>query len=92
MNYHKLKANLEEDESSNEGYDDLVNMDEEEVFFPNKKMNIIKSERNKKNGIPVKIKYIRDANNDENSKYVIEIPKKDLTQRGSKNHVKAGKI
>ncbi|SCN12808.1 conserved Plasmodium protein, unknown function [Plasmodium malariae] len=89
MNYHKLKANLEEDESSNERYDDLVNMDEEEVFFPNKKMNIIKSERNKKNGIPVKIKYIRDANNDENSKYVIEIPKKDLTQRGSKNHVKA---
>ncbi|CRH00160.1 conserved Plasmodium protein, unknown function [Plasmodium relictum] len=45
--------------------------------------------KNKNNGIPIKIKYIKDSNNDENSKYVIEIPKKDLKGKGNNNHIKA---
>ncbi|CRG96339.1 conserved Plasmodium protein, unknown function [Plasmodium gallinaceum] len=79
------------------GYD-VSNRDEEEIEDENneeedehkyeekKKNNKIKS---KNNGIPVKIKYIKDSKDDENSKYVIEIPKKDLKGKGNKNHIKA---
>lgn len=41
------------------------------------------------NGIPIKVKYIKDSDNDENSKYVIEIPKKNLKGKTSKSHIKA---
>ncbi|VWU51743.1 conserved protein, unknown function [Hepatocystis sp. ex Piliocolobus tephrosceles] len=43
----------------------------------------------KKNGIPVKIKYIKNSLDDNKSKYLIEIPKKDLQGRGNDNHIKA---
>ncbi|ETW28619.1 hypothetical protein PFFCH_03990 [Plasmodium falciparum FCH/4] len=49
------------------------------------------AQKKKQNGIPVKIKYVRDTLDDENSKYVIEIPKKDLKGHEKKDHIKAGK-
>lgn len=46
--------------------------------------------KNKNNKIPVKIKYIKDSKDDDKSKYVIEIPKKELKGKNSKDHIKAG--
>ncbi|CAD2091813.1 conserved Plasmodium protein, unknown function [Plasmodium vinckei lentum] len=45
--------------------------------------------KNKNNKIPVKIKYIKDSKDDDKSKYVIEIPKKELKGKNSKDHIKA---
>ncbi|SPJ11019.1 conserved Plasmodium protein, unknown function [Plasmodium sp. DRC-Itaito] len=53
------------------------------------KYDLIHHVQKKKNGIPVKIRYIRDTLYDENSKYVIEIPKKDLKGHENENHIKA---
>lgn len=41
------------------------------------------------NKIPVKIKYIKDSKDDNKSKYVIEIPKKELKGKNNKDHIKA---
>lgn len=102
MSYHDLKASLASDDSTK--YDaahDLDVDDEEEDTYGEEEDLVmpysaeegtqVKGLKTGKNGIPVKIKYIKDAADDRNSKYVIEIPKRDLAGRGSKNHVKAGK-
>ncbi|CAA9988316.1 conserved protein, unknown function [Plasmodium knowlesi strain H] len=100
MSYHDLKASLASDDSTK--YDaahDLDVDDEEEDTYGEEEDLVmpysaeegtqVKGLKTGKNGIPVKIKYIKDAADDRNSKYVIEIPKRDLAGRGSKNHVKA---
>ncbi|SBS83743.1 hypothetical protein POVCU2_0022610 [Plasmodium ovale curtisi] len=86
MSYCNLKENVSSRESSSF---DIDNEDTAEYQqFNTKKKNEIKK-RDKNNGIPVKIKYIKDSKDDGKSKYIIEIPEKDLKAQGSNNHIKA---
>ncbi|KJP90184.1 hypothetical protein AK88_00032 [Plasmodium fragile] len=100
MSYHDLKASLTSDESTKyDAAQDLDLEDEEDYTYGVEEEPIMgypagegtqaKGQNKGKNGIPVKIKYIKDATDDRNSKYVIEIPKRDLANGGGKNHVKA---
>ncbi|EUD67138.1 hypothetical protein C922_02288 [Plasmodium inui San Antonio 1] len=100
MSYHDLKASLATDESTKyDATQDLDVDDEEEETYGEEEDSFMpycadegthaKGPETGKNGIPVKIKYIKDAADDRNSKYVIEIPKRDLADGGGRNHVKA---
>ncbi|CDO65092.1 conserved Plasmodium protein, unknown function [Plasmodium reichenowi] len=70
-----MSSSVESDDMNEEEYEkyDLINH----------------AQKKKQNGIPVKIKYVRDTLDDENSKYVIEIPKKNFKGHEKKDHIKA---
>ncbi|GAW81058.1 hypothetical protein, conserved [Plasmodium gonderi] len=96
---HDLDVADEDEEDEEAGVDEnegVFEEDDEEMMmmrmkkkFRTHKRDQVRTEKNGKSGIPVKIKYIKDTTDDQNSKYVIEIPKRDLARGGDKNHIRA---
>lgn len=99
-NYESYESNRNRNRSSNlKGIN--RRMKEEEIQYQRKQRSCSEPQKErrtrsssnsntkKQSGIPVKIKYVKDSKNDENSKYIIEIPKKQLKGRMSKDHLKA---
>ncbi|CAG9476983.1 conserved Plasmodium protein, unknown function [Plasmodium vivax] len=89
---HELDVDDEAEDTYGEEEDPLTRSTREENLFTRYHAGggtHVKGPKRGKNGIPVKIKYIKDAADDRNSKYVIEIPKRDLAGGGGTNHVKA---